>query len=864
MTNKQLAIDLLAYDTHMHEDSVDQLQQDAYLSLHNIISNQLNNIRQERSISPSDFIYAREHNAILIEGSRGSGKTTFLLKSLQKLKKDKELKLSVLRLIDPTLIETKENIVVVILSAIDSAIEQIQGETRGLTEAREALAEGLGLLDGIGSSSAYGAEWEDPKWVMSQGLRKAKKGRDFERALGQYIEEALRLLNKNAFVLTFDDVDTNFTHGYLILESVRKYLTNPKLVIILSGDLELYGRLLRKNIYNAFGEDVLRHDPTLIGFDQQRVGRSILELEEQYLLKIAPPQNRITMIPLGGLAQYKAKKISVLVKNIDTTHKESVELQAWVSQRIALLMHDSTPPTTNPFFNLLATEPLRLVISYMRALGSEPDSACRAIFNSFSTRLQTQGISGDSILNGDLDSSLRVIFEWISRQPDAPDLAKFGVPSEVSKAIALHCLAMLLSQTIKSHAGSALKSLLGLSLPLAMMQRPSLIERQNRDNLFNFLWNQLAISGADLAARLGAVNRSTESGIKLRAASFGSVGLANNVQLKNVQQNWYPPDSKDSPTNLEKKGTLAYLVRDLTLGHETVQYGSGWFLIDDLTDNRCDKFGEILKLITNKRYNARGEIMRSVSALSLLGVITDLLNSDKIKNLGDYSELQITPPFENHQQINTTESDTEDDEHYNEISSDHDINKSSFESFMHRMTMWHRYAIQEPQEISPSLLGRIATRIHDDLLSLDEKIPMRMRTGEILHRQIICILHGILATTTLVPGRKETPKTSDRAFVELLNKHTEHSIPNLFSIILSCPLVWLFLKPTGIGSKMLWKKAKDILEAKYQDKANQPPALTSLEEYTIHIAVEQEHSNKIHATTINFFEPLNLVPRYAN
>ena len=81
-----------------------------------------------------------------------------------------------------------------------------------------------------------------------------------DRSLYEQSMKALEVMGKKAFVLTFDDVDTNFRHGHVILETIRKYLTSKQLIILLSGDLDLYGRLIRKNIYSTFGGDILQHD----------------------------------------------------------------------------------------------------------------------------------------------------------------------------------------------------------------------------------------------------------------------------------------------------------------------------------------------------------------------------------------------------------------------------------------------------------------------------------------------------------------------------------------------------------------------------------------------------------------------------
>ncbi|GFM80133.1 hypothetical protein PSCICN_08250 [Pseudomonas cichorii] len=870
MSDNKVVINLSVNEAGVLEDSEDKLQQGAYDKLLEKIESQLSSSSSYpyRDIEDVDITYPRAHNAIMIEGSRGSGKTTFLLNSLKKLKKE-DLQLSVLKLIDPTLVETKENIVVVILSAIDAVLSQGKSETHELGKAREALAEGLGLLDGIGSSSVYGTEWEDAKWVMSQGLRKAKKGRDFERKLGLYIESALDHLKKRAFILAFDDVDTNFSHGYTILETVRKYLTHPRLVVILSGDVKLYGRLLRKNIYRAFGEQVLNRDPNLIGLSDQSVGGAVLELEEQYLLKIAPPQNRISMVPLGGLKQYLEGGVEVGLGG----KSPSVEARSWASKNINELMYEASQGGgVHPFFNLIAMEPLRLVIGYMRALDSPYDTKCSAIFTVFSTRLNAQGVSVDSIFKGDLDHSLRTIFEWMIKQKDAPDLVRFGVSSDVSRAIVVHCFALLLAQKLRGHVGNTLKSLLGLALPLAMMRRPTLLDVEARNSLFGFLWSQSTATAAELAARLGAVDRSHEQISKLKGSSFGSVGLANNVVPKSILHSWYGVegrlsirDAKDFARPSDYSSNWLDLL-GTNVEKLQMRYGTGWFYIDDLVENRCGKFGEVLRLVVSKRFNERGEVMRSISALSLFGVIADMLAENNIDELNKFSDFSVISPFGKPDfSHGVPDYDLDEGDEFdggNEFLEGK--NESSYNFFMERMKEWHRYARGLEYKISPSMLGRIALRVHDDLLSLDESVTAKWRSGEILHRQIVCVLHGVLSTASLAQGRKETSKVSDQSFVDLLRRFTYEEMPVLAAVLLSCPLIWLFLHPIGMRSKQpLWEAASFAL-ARFATNYHTPSVhVIGFNGESIEVTIGSTHRSSYQIEVVSFYDLLNVVPRYA-
>ncbi len=59
-------------------------------------------------------IYVRQHDTILIDGERGAGKTTFILNMFNEIK---NYKIENLAILDPTLIENKENILINIISS---------------------------------------------------------------------------------------------------------------------------------------------------------------------------------------------------------------------------------------------------------------------------------------------------------------------------------------------------------------------------------------------------------------------------------------------------------------------------------------------------------------------------------------------------------------------------------------------------------------------------------------------------------------------------------------------------------------------------------------------------------------------------
>lgn len=255
----------------------------------------------------------RSHDAIFINARRGEGKTTFLTSILEDLEKpaSEHPGLYSLGIIDPTLIETKQHIVIVVIDRLKAAVDYaVQTKVPGAGDHYERfkqslhkLAPGLAMLDGIGGKDFYGEDWLDAEFVLSQGLTDARAASAFELELQKCILIARDCLEVHKFILAIDDVDTWFERGWPVLEAVRKYLTSPHLQIVLSGDLDLYNLLVRSKQWSQFGKDFLDAEHRLDEPEEDtprltRIAAKVDELQDQYLIKVMRPERRIDLQPL--------------------------------------------------------------------------------------------------------------------------------------------------------------------------------------------------------------------------------------------------------------------------------------------------------------------------------------------------------------------------------------------------------------------------------------------------------------------------------------------------------------------------------------------------------------------------------------
>lgn len=234
--------------------------------------------------------FHRFHSTISVFASRGAGKTTFLLSFLDRIKRDKGKDILCLSPIDPSLIETKQHPFINILAAIQECVENALNENyysvrdkrfeeqKKHADCYNDLLKALPFIDGIGKDNVYDG-WDDEEFISIQGMNKAKAFNNLEERFHIYIRETLKLLDKKCIVIPFDDIDTDFKKGFGILEVLRKYITSGQIITILTGDLELYSKLVRKANWKCFDDDFLKKEMEYAGHRKEEFAEMIDQLE---------------------------------------------------------------------------------------------------------------------------------------------------------------------------------------------------------------------------------------------------------------------------------------------------------------------------------------------------------------------------------------------------------------------------------------------------------------------------------------------------------------------------------------------------------------------------------------------------------
>ena len=277
------------------------------------------------------------HNSIFIHGERGSGKTTLLLNIRDALRKRKVRgKPRIFPPIDPTLYQNGRTFLFAILAQLhrnrgDEATNSCPNE-----KLDSLFYHARALIDTHSERSSH----EVYRSIQSEG--------DLENCVSAYIDEYCNQEKVKILYLPIDDNDMAADNCFHVLDTIRRYLTSPRIVPIITGSFELYhihiqnamtelltGQRDRTSLevlmklHEIETEGIVRE--TLTGRYKTIVRRDLDQLigsrriytqtVDAYLSKILPDHRRI-VLP-SSLGSNDRQERSSLIRFSYSGHKES-------------------------------------------------------------------------------------------------------------------------------------------------------------------------------------------------------------------------------------------------------------------------------------------------------------------------------------------------------------------------------------------------------------------------------------------------------------------------------------------------------------------------------------------------------------
>lgn len=288
------------------------LPQETYKNLVSLIEDSLSKLDTKNYLSGS----YRSHHSILVDGKRGTGKTSILVNLDVYLKEYSGAVARdtlVLKPIDPTLLEDGDSLFLTIIVASVLSDKEVIDSQKRYPDKMVALNNSLDKL-------ATALESAEPD-LTAKGMRKIRNMYDnnsLEGCVHDFFSAVLSLVDKKLLVLPIDDVDTSLNRAFENLEIVRRYLTSPMVLPIIGGDLNLYQEVIWRDFHYRLTKDSQ--------FKTDQAFEQAVELANEYQRKVMPVSRRLTM---PDVSAYLNDQNILLVKQKET-YMSLANFYAWL------------------------------------------------------------------------------------------------------------------------------------------------------------------------------------------------------------------------------------------------------------------------------------------------------------------------------------------------------------------------------------------------------------------------------------------------------------------------------------------------------------------------------------------------------
>lgn len=767
----------------------DMIHQEEFEMAVSLIDKQLKSVREKNPDRDTNVSYL--YNTISVFGERGTGKSSFLYSIINHVREN-NTDVAILDVIDPTLIEEKEHIFLLVVSLINKAVEDKLNATecnhgtqsyhqRQVWKTKlQKIAKGLPTLEKIGGDHKT-QQWQSHEFIMERGLGNVLSAFSLARDFHALVNEALDILGKKAFFLALDDIDVDMHKGWDVLEMLRKYVNTPQIITILSGNFKLYSLNVRKQQWKQL-EDNRKFEP-LDNYKQ-----IVNELEGQYMLKVLKPENRLHLHSVLELINVFKHEYSIVSFgdnpiNIKDAYK-----------KILAGIGVKNPTRVNVFSNYLLSLSIRTQIQFLASNKSTGKGQGIDSVEAFLTRLHA----------AEVDVALAV---------NNPQMLPLEIQKFIEKHIFTPDLYLLIPNTTNGDDNACLTAF------------SILFAREAKTYPF------LAL---DYMIRMGYMrNVRLELDSNLADKFFDNIGLTQLMSLKNnvglsIAYNYgdnvrhrshvvLPGFSdKNKKGSTESKGRIDYEI--------------------EIKANNAQAIIAYLPLCV-LRYTEKNGTRVLYSFYNLLAVITELLKIPSGESMHEMMKttlknLQVLRSYPTRGRDGEIDhsygSDVETDENYrNEEDTEDKSDDDSLDELVNLLITW---ADEFHESLPPYLLGKIATRTYYAIQKIEEN-----NLGEQMHRSVIAFLNASLVEEmTEYYVKSEGKESLDK--MNLSNAITKDDvlINNLKFVqrnnsvdsikftcwMAKCPLIWSFMhKDALLGLVYVEedKKNVDIFDFGYTD-----------------------------------------------
>ena len=289
-----------------------------------------------------------KNNVVAFLGDRGTGKTSCMLSVANMLRKinegendenGKKIRSScekgfeILETIDPSFFDENANVLEVVLGRLFSNFRKKvdEGYTQGFKENECKKNELFKIFQEVKECLTHmNADKCVCEEDTAEGLLKLTASVDMRNSIENLVKKYLEFVDKNFLVISIDDIDMHTEHAYEMAEEIRKYLKQPKVIVLMALKLEQLEQTIelhyRKQYDKMIGKGAMSES-------------TIVDMALKYVIKLIPENNRIYLPTVNIFAdrevnvyrksengkgkEYKGCHWSLVNKNRDDDQSES-------------------------------------------------------------------------------------------------------------------------------------------------------------------------------------------------------------------------------------------------------------------------------------------------------------------------------------------------------------------------------------------------------------------------------------------------------------------------------------------------------------------------------------------------------------
>ena len=844
MSKKEIIIDLTKSlsSNVISADSILQIQ--AKESLDDLLKSFKDQATGFDGESDNLFNFPRFNNTVFVSGQRGAGKTTFLKSYLNNLQQQKEAEgIYPIALIDPTLIHTHQPILVEVIARLKHILEL---NFRGCknSESYHTFSKQLGeLSEGLKLLKIKKEDIDqDASWFLRKALKNADSGHSLESNFHKLIDILLSVLKTDLLVIAIDDVDNDTNKALDVLETIRKYLTHPKVVIIVSGDLKIYSHIVKLEKQKELGYGAIK-------FEEQTIDL-VEHLEQQYLVKVFPAEQRIHLQSLLEIIDRKDTEIKI--KTCFASSEINIQ-EALVQLLTTYFNIDKSYIDTYRFFIL--EQPIRTILQLFKSInykGKELEnlrSLSNFIKSSYIGLLQKEQINSDKLLSLALHQNDIGLadFKLNSKYGEL----ETGFYSRTDGELDSYNASQLFLSSVKSSYLKQEESELGAAIQL-------MIATGATSNIYqNFVSDKL-----------------TEKGNKQDYIDF--IGINRYNSLTSLVPHFSPFILDELKiTKLSVMGGIARLPRSTKKSEIFESFINKYFesneeelkritTLNDMIKRQDNKDTDFIKFLSSKAITmsshstiAKSEGRDYLSAYLLLAVLGELLSSpvDKLNKLiSKFSSIQTfsSPAFVNIKaqgEVSTGKNTVDSDDDISDLETNIDTesldssNDRNDDKFVNLITRWVELNRVSRESMSVLLVGKAWSRVHYTLNNISELARTRKikyedelqyaLTGSLMTLWISGIINSVLieevrykpqkieSLENILRKAKNVATSANELKQNLINvskalnqegKDLKQELPLTYSLLM-CPLLWPYflsqLELSSFFSSYLIRAIKD-------------------------------------------------------